>query len=218
MRNLLAVALVIFPSASAAQSADVILDRAVTAYSRMESMRAEFKQTLTNPLTGSTATVAGTILRRKPNLLSVSFDNGDRIVSDGRYLWLYVPSTAPGQVVRSDGAGPASSTFDPAGDVLVSPRQRYSVASGGTETIGGRSVHVLALTPKIASVQFRKVKLWIDDADASVRQLEAIDGNGLTRLIVVTRLSSNPALSRSLFKFTPPPGVRILDQRLQAIY
>ncbi len=217
MRKLLALALVILPCAAGAQSADATLERAVAAYSRMKSMRAEFRQTLTNPLTGSTATVGGTILRRKPNLLSLSFDNGDRIVADGQYLWLYVPSTAPGQVVRSEGASAGSSTFDPAGDILASPRERYSVAGGGTESIGGRATHVLSLTPRVASVQFKKVKLWIDDRDASVRQLEATDGNGLTRLIVVTRLVSNPMLSRTLFKFTPPRGVRVLDQRLQAI-
>ena len=214
MRRIFAVAIAVFPVAAAAQSADSVLERAVTTYSRLNSIRAEFRQTLTNPLTGSSATTTGVILRRKPNLLNISFDNGDRIVADGTSLWLYLPSSVPGQVIRSPSRAVASSAFDPAGEVLVSPRTRYSVTGTASATIGGRPSHVLSLTPKSESVPFSKVKLWVDDADASVRQFEVTDANGLTRLIVITRLASNPSLPRRAFRFTPPKGVRVIDQPL----
>src|SRR6478672_9381792 len=95
-----AIAFAALPVTSRAQSADAIIDRAVAAYGRLNSMRADFRQTLTNPLTGSTQTTSGVILRKKPNLLSITFDGGDRVVADGSTLWAYLPSSVPGQVMR----------------------------------------------------------------------------------------------------------------------
>src|SRR2546430_15299802 len=90
----------IVPCAAQGQNADAIIDRAVAAYTRLNSMRAEFRQTLTNPLTGSTQTTSGVILRKKPNLLSINFNSGDRVAADGSTLWVHLPSSLPGQGVR----------------------------------------------------------------------------------------------------------------------
>src|SRR5438270_8866707 len=100
LRSLAMALLAVLPSAAHAQSADAIIDRAVAAYAALNSMRAEFRQTLTNPLTGSTQTTSGVILRKKPNLLSINFESGDRVAADGSTLWLYLPSSTPSQVVR----------------------------------------------------------------------------------------------------------------------
>lgn len=213
-RTLTILAAAILPLPTKAQSAEAVLDRAVAVYSQMRSVRAEFTQTLTNPLTGTTASTTGMLLRRKPNLLSISFDNGDRIVADGMSLWLYVPSSVPGQVIRSSGAAASTATFDPAGELLNAPRTRYSVSGGGSSAVNGRASHVVSLAPKSSSVPFTKVKLWVDDADNSVRRFEVTDRNGLTRLVVINRLTMNPALSRRSFRFTPPKGVRVVEQPL----
>src|SRR6478752_2845094 len=84
------------PFEARAQSADAVIDRAVAAYGKLNSMRAEFRQTLTNPLTGNSQTTSGVILRKKPNLLSINFDTGDRVAADGSSLWAYLPSSVPG--------------------------------------------------------------------------------------------------------------------------
>src|SRR5205823_8244166 len=86
------------PITANAQNADAVIDRAVAAYARLNSMRADFRQTLTNPLTGTSQTTNGVILRKKPNLLSINFESGDRVAADGAALWVYLPSSVPGQV------------------------------------------------------------------------------------------------------------------------
>src|SRR2546423_6701171 len=134
-----AIAFTALPVAARAQNADAIIDRAAAAYARLNSMRAEFRQTLTNPLTGSTQTTSGVILRRKPNLLSINFESGDRVAADGSTLWLYLPSSVPGQVVRMPYTGGNASAVDPADQFLNSPRSRFTVTSAGTSTIGGRA-------------------------------------------------------------------------------
>ena len=214
------------PFAAHAQSADATLDRAVAVYSRMKSIRAEFRQTLTNPLTGTTASTSGTLLRKKPNLLSISFTNGDHIVADGSSLWLYVPSSVPGQVIREPSRMAATSAFDPVAEFLVSPRSRYRATAGGPSFVNGRPSHLVTLTaaanqadraPNTPAAQFSRVKLWIDDADNFVRQFEVTELSGLTRWILITRLTVDPALPRSAFRFTPPKGVRVVEQPLQQL-
>lgn len=217
MKNKLAVlAALLIPLSAHAQSADAILDRAVFVYSRLRSLRADFTQTLTNPLTGSTAHTQGTLLRKKPNLLSISFDNGDRIVADGSNLWLYLPSSVPGQVIRQSSRA-AASAFDPAGEFLSAPHSRYTASAGIAAAVNGRAAHLISLTPKSSSAPFSKVRLWVDDSDSSVRQFEVTDRNGLARSILITRLTPNPPLSRASFRFTPPRGVRVVEQPLQRL-
>jgi outer membrane lipoprotein carrier protein len=215
MKRLVVLAAALMPFSVQAQSADATLDRAVSVYARMSSIRAEFKQTLTNPLTGSTATTTGTLLRRKPNLLSIAFTNGDHIVADGSSLWLYLPSSVPGQVIRQSSRAAATAAFDPAGEFLIAPHARYSASAGGAASVGGRPSRIVVLSPKTRNAPFTKAKLWVDAGDNSVRRFELTDANGLTRLIEITRLTVNPTLPRSAFSFRPPAGVRVVSQPLQ---
>src|SRR5215207_8594563 len=104
-----------------AQSADAIMNRAVKAYGQLHSVKAEFRQTITNPITGTNATARGVLFKKDPDLLSINFTepNGDRIVADGQSLWIYLPSTAPGQVIKTSArSNNAMAMVDPGGAFL----------------------------------------------------------------------------------------------------
>jgi len=213
---LVAFAVALLPIGATAQSADAIIDRAVAAYARLNSMRAEFRQTLTNPLTGNSQTTNGVILRKKPNLLSITFDSGDRVAADGSTLWVYLPSSVPGQVMKMPYTGSNASSVDPAEQFLNSPRTRFTVTSSGTATVAGRAAHAVTLVPKRANPNFTSAKVWIDDNDSSIRQFDVETANGLTRHVVITSFTANPALSRSSFRFAVPKGAKIVDQAAMA--
>src|SRR3990170_5770051 len=214
MRKLLSAAAIALavPAYASAQSAETIIDRAVAAYARLNSMRAEFRQTLTNPLTGSNQTTTGEPIRRKPNLLNITFDNGDRVAADGSTLWLYLPSSVPGQVIKVPYTGGNAGSVDPAGQFLNAPRARYNVTSAGSATVGGRATKVLSLVPKRRNDAVTRAKLWIDEKDYSLRQLEVESPNGLKRRVVITRFTPNPRIDRARFRFTVPPGAKVVDQ------
>src|SRR5215203_6678774 len=80
-----------------------LLDRAVAAWAKVRTARATFEQTITNSLTGRTLTATGEYQQQRPGKLAVRFSDpaNDRIVADGTRLWLYLPSTTPGQVIRT---------------------------------------------------------------------------------------------------------------------
>ena len=207
-----AIVFAVVPVVTRSQSADSAIDRAVAAYARLNSMRAEFQQTLTNPLTGNTQTTNGVILRKKRNLLSINFDSGDRVVADGSTLWVYLPSSAPGQVIRMPYTGSNAISVDPAEQFLNSPRTRFTVTSSGTATVGGRATHAVTLVPKRANANLTSAKVWIDDSDSSIRQFDVETPNGLKRHVVITNFTANPTLSNSSFKFAVPKGAKVVDQ------
>ncbi len=207
-----ALALFALPFSAPAQTAETIIDRAASAYSGLSSMRAEFRQTLTNPLTGSTMSTSGELIRRKPNLLSISFNNGDRVAADGSTLWVYLPSSVPGQVIRVPYTGGNAGSVDPAGQFLDSPRTRYTVTSAGSATVGGRTTKVLNLVPRRKNDAIAQAKLWIDDKDYTLRQLEVESANGLKRRVVITSFTANPRLAQSRFRFNVPRGAKVVDQ------
>jgi outer membrane lipoprotein carrier protein len=197
-----------------AQSPDAVIDRAVKSYGDMQSVRAEFTQTITNPLTGTTAVSRGVMMRKDPNLLSINFTSpkGDRVVSDGKSLWVYLPSSAPGQVIRLPASGNNSlAMVDPGGLFLSSPSTRYTITSAGSATVSGRKMNVVSLVPKKSNNTFSRAKVWVDASDNSIRQFEVVDANGLTRLVTITKLQPNASIARSEFTFTPPKNARILD-------
>lgn len=196
-----------------AQAPGTIMERAVASYAAMSSMRAEFRQKITNPLTGSSATSSGVMLRRDPNLLSVNFSDpkGDRVVADGESLWVYLPSSAPGQVIRMPAGNGSPAMVDPGSLFLTSPNSRYTMTGAGSATISGRKTNVLSLVPRKANNAFTRAKVWIDAADNSIRQFEVIDANGLTRLVTITRIEKNPVIAKSEFTFTPQRNVRVID-------
>jgi outer membrane lipoprotein carrier protein len=206
------LALAAFPSVSNAQSAEAIIDRAVAAYARLNSMRAEFTQTLTNPLTGNAQSTSGVMLRKKPNLFNIEFESGDRITADGSTLWLYLPSSVPGKVVRMPYTGANATAFDPSDQFLNSPRSKFSVSSAGTATISGHPTHAVTMVPKRPNSAFTTAKVWIDDEDSTIRQFDLQSANGLTRHVVITSFTANPSVARASFRFAVPKGAQVVDQ------
>src|SRR5688572_11324956 len=204
LKILSAFALIASPLAVGAQSAETIIDRAASAYSRLNTMRAEFRQTLTNPLTGTTQSTTGELIRRKPNLMSITFNNGDRVAADGSTLWVYLPSSVPDQVIRVPYTGGNAGSVDPADEFFKSPRTRYTVTSAGSGAVGGRSTTILDLVPRRKNDAISRARLWIDDKDYSLRQFEVESPNGLKRRVVITRFTANPQIDRSRFRFNVP--------------
>jgi outer membrane lipoprotein carrier protein len=199
---------------AAAQTPAATLDRAAKAFKQSKSVRATFEQTLKNPLTGTEVKATGELLLDQPNRVAVTFTKpaGDRVVSDGRWLWVYLPSSAPNQVLKLSAKDKGLGGIDLVGELLTAPASRYLVADGGTASVGGRATHAVALTPKADGGPIEKATVWVDDADASLRQFEVTDANGLVRTVRITSWTPNAAVPAAAFRFDVPPGVRVVDQ------
>lgn len=190
------------------------IDRAAAAVRAARTVRATFEQTLANPVTGNSATTTGELAMARPDRFSVRFNTpaGDRVVSDGRTVWFYLPSTLPGQVVKQPARGRASASIDALSQLLTTPRSRYAVADGGAATVTGRATRVVRLTPKREGEPVSEARVWVDDADGAVRQIELTEATGAVRTWRMTSWAPNARLSADAFSFTPPAGVRVVDR------
>ena len=198
-----------------AQSVGATIDRAVAAWAKVKTVRGTFDQTVTNPLTGTSASARGEYAQERPNRLAIHFlpPQADAIVSDGATLWIYLPSSAPGQVIKRRATDGASVPIDLTGQFLDAPRSKYDITAGGTKTVDGHATHALALVPKAgASSPFTKATVWVDDDDSLIREFEETETSGVVRHVHLTTVSPNAAVDRSAFTFAVPAGVKIVDQ------
>ena len=211
----LSLASAVFAAPLAAQSADATIDRAVAAWAKVKTVRGTFEQTVTNSLTGSSANSRGTYAQERPNRLAIRFEQPgtDAIIADGKVLWVYLPSSAPGQVIKRPATDRASVPIDLTGQFLDSPRTKYDITAAGTRTVSGHPAHGLTLVPKAGtSAPFTKATVWIDDDDALIREFEETESTGVTRRVRLTSVEPNAPVARSDFTFVVPKGVKVVDQ------
>jgi outer membrane lipoprotein carrier protein len=198
-------------SALGAQSPAAAVDRAVAAWDKVNSVRATFEQSVSNPLTGGKEQARGEYQQQGKNRISIRFSDpkGDRIVADGKALWLYLPSTTPGQVIRTTAA---NGSVDFTAQFLASPKTRYTIAPAGRGSVDGRAAQAVLLTPKTTDVPFTRAKVWIDDRDGLIRQFEVVERSGVTRLVRLTGMRVNVPVEAGAFRFEGPKGVRVVQQ------
>ncbi|MDB4875671.1 MAG: outer rane lipoprotein carrier protein LolA [Gemmatimonadetes bacterium] len=198
-----------------AQSVESTIDRAVAAWGKVKTVRGTFEQTVSNPLTGSAASARGTYVQERPNRLAIRFQPpmADAIVADGSAVWIYLPSSAPGQVVKRPAADRSSVPIDLTGQFLDAPRAKYDITAAGTRTIDGHAAHALTLVPKKGTGGvFTTATVWIDDDDSLIREFEETESSGVVRHVHLTTVEPNAAIDRGAFTFVVPKGVKIVDQ------
>jgi outer membrane lipoprotein carrier protein len=207
-------ALLVLALSTPQSPADKAIDAAVSAYSHVRTARASFTQTIKNALTGSTLNSRGEFEQQRPDKFAFRFADpkGDAIVSDGRFVWLYLPSTSPGQVIKSPLNSTATGSLDLIGEFFTNPRERYDIGDGGGVTLDGRPARVVSLIPKLRNATFLRARVWIDPETGGLLQFEAEEPTGVTRLVRITSFVPNVAVSAGTFSFKPPKGVRVIDR------
>lgn len=217
VRSLVAIATTIallVPGPLTAQtSAEAVLREASRVYRNLSSLSADFEQVIEDRMI-DTLHSRGQLLQAGNANLRMRFSDpeGDMIVSDGTHVWFYLPSTTPGQVIRTE--VPSDPVYGPnlLARILDRPEERYDSRYLASEVIGGRATHVVELIPRADSPPFRRATVWIDQADALPRRIELDEPGGQRRILVLTRLRPNAPVPRDAFRFVPPSGVRIVDQ------
>jgi outer membrane lipoprotein carrier protein len=197
------------------QSVDATIDRAISAWSKVRTLKATFEQTVMNPITGSAMMAKGELQQRKPNRLAISFSDpaGDRIVADGKFVWVFLQSATPGQVLKLSNTDVGAASTDLIGQFLTTPRSKYEATDAGADKVGGRNARVLVLVAKPGMLlPFTRAKVWVDDTDGLIRQFESTDANGLSRKVRLLTLSPNASVDTSAFTFRVPANVRVVER------
>jgi outer membrane lipoprotein carrier protein len=194
---------------ASAVDSEAILRRASSAYENIRSLSADFVMNREIPALRQTITSRGTLYQRSPDRIALRFSDpdGDLILGDGEYFWVYYPSVNPAQYMRQPAAVADRSGVDLQAQFVGNPVDRFDATLHGTETVAGRQAHVLTLVPR-QRAEYRSLKVWLDTRDSLARRFEIVEHNGTMRRFDLDNIQTNITIPDATFRFTPPPGAR----------
>lgn len=190
-----------------AQSASAVFERLKDKYDSVESLRAEFSQTMTSSYMDDEATSNG-VLVVQGDRYRVETD-GQTLVTDGRVTWVYMQSE--NQVLIND-YNNDEQTFS-ISEFLFDYDENYDASEVAAATLGGERHYVLTLTPKSDEAFFTEATLAMRDRDDLITELKVVDVNGTTMRFNLENIQLNPSLQEDVFTFTPPQGTEVVDLR-----
>ena len=196
----------------AAPDAYALLESAGRAYGATSALCADFRQTLTVPLLGEERKGAGRLCTKKPDLFSMRFSEpkGDVVLADGKFFWLYTPSTDAKQVLKfPETQGPRGIDFYQ--EFLSTPRQKYKAVYKGRETIGGKTTDRIELTP-LQQAPYKNADVWLDAQGSLLRQVQVREENGSVRTVTLDATDTQTAPPPGAFTFTPPAGTQVISR------
>lgn len=185
------------------------MEAAAELYRDVSAMCADFEQVIEVRLFRRTVESAGRVCQQRPNLFSMRFTDpdGDMVISDGDYFWVYYPSLDEEQVTRypvSDSPG----GHDFFRELLENPGLKYEAEEGAIEVVGGRDCRVVTLTPR-AGAAYKRARLWLDAETHVIRQLEVHEQSSNVRTVTLRGLDLSPSIDRGTFVFEIPAGARV---------
>jgi outer membrane lipoprotein carrier protein len=200
---------------SAEQNPDpkVLIEEAARKYQSISSFSADFSQVIADTMIG-TFRSQGRLVQAGESRLAMRFTDpqGEAIVMDGEHIWVYTPSTTPGQVLRL--GMPKDPTYGPnvLAWILTNPTERYRFRYVRSDAVAGRGADVISLQPVDRSLPFTEAVVWLDQYDRLPRRLEIRERSGQQRTLTLSGVQTNRRVSPATFRFDVPDGVRIVDQ------
>ncbi len=198
----------------AQQDARAIVGRAALAYRSLSALRADFDQLIENQMIGNSES-KGVLVQSGEAKLSMRFSDppGEAIVIDGRYVWVYTPSTTPGQVLRLPvpSGGPVYG-YNLLAWLLDRPTERYATTYVRADKLDNRAMDVVEMVPTVPDMPFGRATVWVDRADGLPRRMEIEELSGQRRTLTLHNLRVNQPVAAKAFTFDVPDGVRVVEQ------
>ena len=180
-------------------------------YDGAADFRARFTQTLNSPALGRKTSSSGDVTFKKPGRMRWDYEKPDKssYVTDGGVLWLYEPDDK--QAFKQDLKGsqlPAALAFlTGKGKLAV----EFDIVFAGKVAYGSPGDYVLSLSPKTPQAQVKGILFVVDPRTYDVRESVITDAQGNTNDLVFSDIRVNTRVPETLFHFTPPAGVRVID-------
>ncbi len=210
MKKLFLVTFALSAPPATAQTVTAVLATAEATYRDIQTLHAEFTQMLVNPMMGD-ETTTGTLYLSPPGRFSMRFSQpeGDRIVADGEWLWLYTPSTTPNQVIRQSIPEMGPATPNLFGQFVDNPLARYHATYVGVDSAAGYRVENVRLVPRVDGIPFRNVVISLS-ADGMLRKVNIVEDSGQRRTLVFDSIVVNAPIAEDELIFRVPKGTRVV--------
>ncbi len=196
---------------SGGQDPEVLAQRADRALAELTTLRATFTQHVENPVLERTTVGRGTLTYQAPTRFRIAYSDpaGDVVVNDANHVWIYLPSSQPGQVIRQLAA--ASGVQNPL-TFLRDLRGSYTPTATDADVVAGVAVDKLTLVPLDTNAPYTDLEIWIDRTSGLMRQVVTRTAEGVTTRYTFENLEPNVRLAEAAFRFKVPSDVEVFDQ------
>jgi chaperone LolA len=191
-----------------AQSGKEIIESLRKKYASIDDAVVKFEQTVKYGVSKFEQSFSGTFYFKKKNKYRIETDQ-QIVVTDGVTSWLY--SKVNNQVIidkyREDKDTSSPEKF------LLSISDEYIPVILRTERNEGKKVYILKLTPRHENSSIESAKIWIVEGDLQITRVEITDISGTVTTYSVKSIKINSGVEDSIFKFSIPTGVKVVDLR-----
>jgi chaperone LolA len=191
-----------------AQSGKEIIESLRKKYASIDDAVVKFEQTVKYGVSKFEQSFSGTFYFKKKNKYRIETDQ-QIVVTDGVTSWLY--SKVNNQVIidkyREDKDISSPEKF------LLSISDEYIPVILRTERNEGKKVYILKLTPRDENSSIESAKIWIVEGDLQITRVEITDISGTVTTYSVKSIKINSGVEDSIFKFSIPSGVKVVDLR-----
>ena len=175
-----------------------------------KSLRADFAQIVVAKNGRRPQQSSGVMIFSRPGKFRWQIDKPYRqlLVGDGAKVWMYDPDLRQVTVKQAGaalGGTPAALLAGESGNRSALEKD-FSLHEAGER----EGLEWVEATPKNRESGFEKLRLGF--AGAELKAMELFDNFGQTTTLNFSNMERNPALSTSVFRFTPPPGVDVISE------
>lgn len=191
---------------AAAESGHDVVAGLEKRYQAITTLRADFTQEA-HGLSAMDGTSGGHVYFKKPSKIRWLYKGAieDEIIGDGHVLWFYQPDL--NQAFKSLGSGPDIATDFLSGMGSI---RKHFIAKTGPLKDGAVTIE---LQPRKFHQQIKTLTLLADTKKLLVEKFTIKDHYGNTTVVTFSNIKINAPVEDELFKFSPPEGTAIIEQR-----
>jgi outer membrane lipoprotein carrier protein len=188
-----------------------VIDRMQKRYDQAKDFRARFSQNYSRAAVNRSTVSTGTVAFKKPGRMRWDYEKPEprMFVSNGQVLWLYEPTEKQAfkQELKNSQLPAALAFLMGKGKIA----DEFDVAFAKDAKHGRAGDYRLALTPKQPQSSYKSILFVVDPKEFLVRETLLMDPQGNTNHFVFDDMVVNDKVPDTLFKWTPPAGVRVVD-------
>jgi outer membrane lipoprotein carrier protein len=188
-----------------------VVERMQKNYDQAKDFQAAFSQKYTSVSMNRTKVSTGKLTFKKPGRMRWDYDQPEpkMFLSTGQLLWMYEPEDK--QAFKQDlkqSQLPAALSF-----LLGKGRlgDEFEVFDAGNVPYGTAAQYRLSLKPKQPQATYKSIYFVVDPRSFLVVESVLVNAQGDVNDITFTDLKVNTKVADTLFKWTPPPGTRVID-------
>lgn len=197
--------------AQSAENADDLVKKIQSFYEGVNSYSAVFTQKAVKRMVNRTFSNHGTVWFKKPGKMRWEYQKPENqlIVINGEEIWFYKPQANEATLAKTKSVfNENTPVMFLAGVGNISDSFNYKLSKlGGVDEA---KFAVLKLTPKEEGSQYTRIMLVIERTTGRIAEVRLYDYLENENSIVFEEVKINIEIDEAQFKFTPPPGTRLI--------